>query len=126
SWVHGFVLDKSRPEALFVMGDYEVEVSLDEIFGSHAENGYGLIMMAHPTLEPAQYIGVGKGFRVKFTPRDPNAKRVGIGTIDEGRFENGRWIAGRRLNGDENDQGEYWRFDPRELRVEKVTLYRFQ
>src|SRR6185437_13303755 len=33
--VHGFVLDKSRPSALFVMQGYQVEVALDEIFGSH-------------------------------------------------------------------------------------------
>ncbi|MFL6428653.1 MAG: DUF5597 domain-containing protein [Acidobacteriaceae bacterium] len=119
--VHGFVLDKSRSEALFVMQGYEVQVSLDEIFGGHAENGYGLIMATGPDA----FLGVGEGFRVKFTPRDSSAKRVGIGTIDEGRYEDGKWIAGRRLNGDENDQGEYWRFDPRELHTEKVTLYRF-
>jgi beta-galactosidase GanA len=119
--VHGFVLDKSRPEALFVMQGYEVRVSLDEIFGNHATEGYGMILSSGPDA----FLGIGKGFRVKFTPRDATAKRVGIGTIDEGRFENGNWIAGRRLNGDENDQGEYWRFDPRELRTEKVTLYRF-
>ena len=120
--VHGFVLDKSRSHALFVMQGYEVEVSLDEVFGNHAENGYGMILLTGPDT----FLGIGKGFRVKFTPRNPDAKRVGIGTIDEGQFENGQWTAGRRLNGDENDQGEYWRFDPTELHVEKVTLYRFQ
>jgi hypothetical protein len=120
--VHGFVLDKSRPEALFVMQGYEVRVSLDQIFGDHATEGYGMILSSGPDA----FLGIGKGFRVKFTPRDAAAKRVGIGSIDEGRFENGNWIAGRRLNGDENDQGEYWRFDPRELRTEKVTLYRFE
>jgi hypothetical protein len=120
--VHGFVLDKSRPEALFVMQGYEVDVNLDEIFGNHATEGYGMILSSGPDA----FLGIGKGFRVKFTPRGAAAKRVGIGTIEEGRFENGSWIAGRRLNGDENDQGEYWRFDPRELRTEKVTLYRFK
>jgi len=120
--VHGFVLDKSRPEALFVMQGYEVEVSLDEIFGSHAEDGYGMILSTGPDA----FLGVGKGFRVKFAPRDSGAKRVGIGAIDEGRYENGKWVAVRRLNGDENDQGEYWRFDPRALHTEKVTLYRFE
>ncbi|HEV3150663.1 MAG TPA: DUF5597 domain-containing protein, partial [Acidobacteriaceae bacterium] len=113
--VHGLVLDKSRPEALFVMQGYEVDVSLDEIFGNHATEGYGMILSSGPDA----FLGIGKGFRVKFTPRDAAAKRVGIGTIEVGRFENGSWIAGRRLNGDENDQGEYWRFDPRELRTEK-------
>jgi uncharacterized protein DUF5597 len=119
--VHGFVLDKRRPSVTFVMQGYDVEVGLDEILGNHAENGFGMILETGPNA----FLGIGKGFRVKFTPRDSEAKRVGIGSIDEGRFENGNWIAGRRLNGDENDQGEYWRFDPRELRIEKVTLYRF-
>jgi beta-galactosidase GanA len=120
--VHGFVLNKSRPEAVFVMQEYDVTVSLDEIFGHHAEDGYGMILATGPDA----FLGVGKGFRVKFTPLASDAKHAGIGTIDEGRFENGKWIAGRRLNGDENDQGEYWRFDPRELRTEKVTVYRFE
>jgi Domain of unknown function (DUF5597)/Glycosyl hydrolases family 35 len=119
--VHGFVLDQQRRSVTFVMQGYDVDVSLDEIFGSRTENGFGMILETGPDA----FLGMGKGFRVKFTPRDPGSKHVGIGTIDEGLFENGNWIAGRRLNGDENDQGEYWRFDPRELRTEKVTLYRF-
>jgi hypothetical protein len=32
----------------------------------------------------------------------------------------------RRLNGDENDQGKAWRFDGRQVKTEKVTLYRFE
>lgn len=120
--VHGFVLDHERRSLVFVMQGYDVEVSLDEIFGNHAENGFGMILTAGPNA----FLGVGKGFRVHFTPRDPNAQRVGIGTIDEGRYDKGSWVPGRRLNGDENDQGEYWRFDPRDVKTEKVTLYRFE
>jgi hypothetical protein len=45
--------------------------------------------------------------------------------VDEGTFEDGKWVPGRRLNGDENDQGKGWRFDSRQLRTEKVRLYRF-
>jgi hypothetical protein len=51
---------------------------------------------------------------------------VGIGAVDEGTFEDGKWVPGRRLNGDENDQGKGWRFDPRHLSTEKVTLYRYE
>jgi hypothetical protein len=51
---------------------------------------------------------------------------VGIAAVDEGVFENGKWIPGRRLNGDENDQGKGWRFTPRRLTTEKVTLYHFE
>jgi hypothetical protein len=120
--VHGFVLGKSNSTVEFVVGGYTVHVTLDEIFGAHAENGFGLIMATGPD----EFLGAGKGFRVTFTPRSGAGTHVGIAAVDEGSFEDGKWIAGRRLNGDENDQGKGWRFDPRQVRIEKVTLYRFE
>jgi hypothetical protein len=102
-----------------VMQGMTVHVSLDEIFGHRAESGYGLIIQEGPN----SFLGVGKGFRVSFTPRDPAAARVGLASVEEGRFENGQWIAGRRLNGDENDQGNGWRFDQREAKIERATVY---
>ena len=120
--VHGFLLDKQHPNADFAMGGYTAHVSLDEIFGFHSESGFGLIMATGPD----EFLGAGKGFRVTFTPASATRTRVGIASVDEGGFEDGRWIPGRRLNGDENDQGHYWRFDPRHLHTEKATLYRIQ
>ena len=70
------------------------------------------------------FLGVGKGFRVTFSAN--SGPQVGIAAVEEGRSEDGKWIAGRRLNGDENDQGQHWRFDSRMVRTEKVTLYRYE
>jgi beta-galactosidase GanA len=120
--VHGFVLDRQHPEAVFVMGGYTLHVALDSIFGSHTESGYGLVMVSGSD----EFLGVGKGFRVIFSASDQSKGKAGIGSIDEGRFEEGKWIPGRRLNGDENDQGGYWRFDPRKVSIEKVKLYHFE
>ena len=117
--VRGFVLDKQHPSADFSLGGYTLHVMLDEIFGSHAESGYGLIMAAGSD----EFLGAGKGFRVSFSP-SPNGSEVGIGSIDEGTFEDGKWVPGRRLNGDENDQGSYWRFDSRRVNTERLRLYR--
>jgi hypothetical protein len=72
------------------------------------------------------FLGAGKGFRISFSPRTDNTPRVGIAVVDEGKFVDGKWIPARRLNGDENDQGSYWRFDPHQQQIEKVTLYRFE
>jgi hypothetical protein len=119
--VHGFVLDKNHPSVEFNMNGYVVHVSLDEIFGFHTENGYGLIMATGPE----EFLGAGKGFRVSFTTRSPPSSQIGIASIDEGKFVDGKWTPGRRLNGDENDQGNYWRFDQRQLKIEKTALYRF-
>lgn len=119
---HGFRLTKEHPAVEFVMNGYLVQVSLDEIFGTHAEAGYGLIIATGQN----DFLGAGKGFRVKITPRFPSPFHLGFASIDEGKFEAGKWIPGRRLNGDETDQGAYWRFDPRSLHIEKASLYRFE
>ncbi len=118
----GFVLDKSNPEVEFVMNGYTVHVSLDNIFGSAAESGFGLIMATGEN----EFLGAGKGFRVSFAERAQPKQNVGIASITEGKFEDGKWVAGRRLNGDENDQGQYWRFDRRHVGMEKAVIYRFE
>jgi beta-galactosidase GanA len=119
--VHGFVLDKGHSSVDFNLSGYTVHVTLDELFGGHAESGFGLIMATAPD----EFLGAGKGFKVTFVPRASTGKRVGIAAVDEGSFEDGKWIPGRRLNGDENGQGTGWRFDSRRLRIEKVSLYHF-
>ncbi len=119
--VHGFVLDHDRSSVDFTMNGYTLHVSLDEIFGGQAESGFGLIMADGKDA----FLGAGKGFKVTFKERPETGQHVGLGAIDEGTFVDGKWVAGRRLNGDENAQGESWRFDQRQERIEKVTLYRF-
>jgi beta-galactosidase GanA len=120
--VHGFVLGKFRSSADFVMNGYTVHVALDELFGGRASSGFGLIMATGPD----EFTGVGKGFHVTFELRSPTAKQIAIAAVDEGTFVDGNWIPGRRLNGDENDQGKAWRFDSKQVTAEKVTLYRFE
>ena len=112
---HGFLLDKEHPAMDYNMGEYIAHVSLDEIFGSHAEKAYGLIIQTGPE----EFLGAGKGFRVSFTAAKAGTPHVGMASIDEGHYIEGKWVAGRRLNGDENDQGNEWRFDPRDLHIER-------
>jgi beta-galactosidase GanA len=118
----GFVLDKANPSVKVEMNGYELEISLDSIFGFNAESAYGLVIATGPN----EFTGAGNGFRVAFTPKTPGPKLAGVGTIDEGGFSNGKWIPGRRLNGDENDQGQRWRFSPRQLAIQRCTVYRYE
>jgi len=121
--VRGFLLSKSHPAVDLVLHGLTLHVSLDDLFGNRAESGFGLIIQEGPQEGPASFLGVGKGFHVSFTPRDAYAPPVGIASIVEGSFKDGTWIPGRHLNGDENDQGNYWRFDQYGLHTERVTLY---
>ena len=63
--IHGFTLDKGHPAVTFMLNGYEVEASLDDIFGSRAEKGFGLVMADGPD----HFLGAGKGLRVSFHPR---------------------------------------------------------
>ena len=118
--LHGFVLDRSHPAVDFTVAGYTVHVELDEIFRNQAQNGFGLIF---PNGKD-EFLGLGKGFRVSFTARA--GLHAGIAAVDEGSFADGKWVPGRQLNGDENDQGKAWRFDSKQIRTEKVTLYRYE
>jgi beta-galactosidase GanA len=118
--LHGFVLDRGHSAVDFTVAGYSVHVTLDEIFGSHAQTGFGLIFSSGRD----EFVGLGKGFRVSFTPR--SGPHAGIAAVDEGSFAQGKWVPGRRLNGDENDQGKAWRFSPKSINAEKVSLYRYE
>ena len=118
----GFLLDQASPTTIIDMNGYQLTVTLDEIFGSRASKGYGLIIATGPN----EFIGAGSGYRVSFIPRSPGAPHAGIGYIEEGSFADGQWTPGRRLNGDENDQGKFWRFSPQGVEIEKVVVYRYE
>ena len=118
----GFWVNKEHRTVTRELGGYELEISLDEIFGSEAQLGYGLII----AVGPDEFMGAGSGFRVAFRPRTPGPPLVGIGSVDEGVYRDGKWIAGRRLNGDENDQGGKWRFSPQGLSIERCGIDRYE
>ena len=120
--IAGFVVDEKNPSATYDIGGYKVEVSLDELFGNKSKIGYGIVIADGPN----KFIGAGCGFRVRFFPKSNKKEIIGIGNVDEGIFRDGVWIPGRRLNGDENDQGRAWRFTFRRLSIEKCTVYEYK
>ena len=124
--VHGFNLTKQHPSVEFSMSGLSVQVSLDQVFGHQAEFGYGLIIMTNPDARSGQvdFVGVGKGFRVIFTSRTAG-KHASLAGVDDGKYVDDQWQSGRRLNGDETDQGAAWRFDSRAVHTEKVTVFSF-
>jgi hypothetical protein len=120
--IAGFVLDEKNTSVTYDMNGYKVEVSLDELFGNKAKIGYGIVMMDGPD----KFIGAGSGFRVRFFSKTKKSEIIGIGSVDEGVYHDGSWIPGRRLNGDEDDQGRAWRFAFWGLSIEKCTIYKYE
>ena len=56
------------------------------------------------TLRPMSFLFIGSNCTPTFA-LDSGAGRAVIGYKDEGRYESGKWIPGRRLNGDESGRG---------------------
>jgi beta-galactosidase GanA len=69
----------------------------------------------------------GQGITVTFKGTGDGPPLVGIDIAEEGRFDaNGKWLAGRRLNGDQTHQGRHIRLPPGNPQIQKVRLYRYR
>lgn len=79
---------------------------------------------------PNEFLVVGSGdAMVTFSADTPGPPIVGIESIDEEFFNNGIWAPRRRLNGDENSQGQALRLHPSDTaegRIYRVRLYRYR
>ena len=90
--------------------------------GSGGGDGSLAIIIAYGLDE---YIIGASGCEVRFsTPRTPGPRGVVILSADEGRFSNGNWLAGRRLNGDETGANDRLSFRVGEAGIQRVKLYR--
>ena len=79
---------------------------------------------------PDEYIAASSGpVNVRFSPNTPGAPIAGIDSIEEGTFVDGRWVPGRRLNGDESDSDKTIRLGGGVIpngRIQRVKLYRYR
>ena len=79
---------------------------------------------------PDEYVAASSGpVNIRFSPNTPGPPIVGIDSIEEGAFVDGRWVPGRRLNGDESDSDKSVRLGGGVIpngRIQRVKLYRYQ
>jgi hypothetical protein len=82
------------------------------------------------SLGPDEYLVAGSGpVEVRFFPNTPGDPIAGILSIEEGAYAEGRWVPGRRLNGDENGGGKNLRLGGDSSRnglVQRIKLYRYR
>jgi hypothetical protein len=83
---------------------------------------------------PDEYYAVGDNVSVTFSPNTPGPGHVGLGTVEEGTFVNGRWLPSRQLAGDETGEGDNLslRSHPADripgdgyVGIQRFTLYRY-
>jgi beta-galactosidase GanA len=124
----GFLLDSAAQTAAIQLGDYiftvKHEYSWPYAFRAEGDTPRfgGLIVM---TGKDEFYIA-GSGVVVTFQSSSGDKTIAGIASIDEGVFENGKWVAGRRMNGDQSHQGRHLHLPGREYGIQKVRLYTYK
>jgi len=84
---------------------------------------------------PDEYFAAGSGVTVGFSPNTPGPPHVGLATVEEGAFVNGRWVPGRVMAGDDDDEGQYVILNrpsgccspsTSKKTIQHITLYRYR
>lgn len=76
------------------------------------------------TVGPGEFFVGGTGVVITFKPESPKL-RAGIEYVDEGKFINGKWVPGRRMNGDQDNQGRHLRISINEYAIQHIKLYNY-
>jgi len=126
----GVLLDRSDPAQTIILDNYRLTLTY-EPFDRYAYKGNltdsafrtGGIVIA---VAPDEFIVAGSGIIVTFDSVLPDNLQAGIGSIDECIFENGRWMPGLRLNGDQSHQGRHMRLPNDRFSLQRVKLYRYE
>jgi hypothetical protein len=119
----GILVDTSARIQQFSLGDYFIHAKLSGSKGTVTAGG--LIIQTGP----AEFIVAGKALDIFFIPKDSSV-HIGVMAVDEGTFENGKWIAQRRLNGDEVHastwDGTGNKLPADKVSIQKISLYRYE
>jgi beta-galactosidase GanA len=108
------------------LGNYNIEARYSSrSFGTatniQPERVAGLII----STGPEDFVVVGRSMNIYFTSATNPSESVGLGTVEEGVYANGRWVPGRRLNGDETPEWKALRFRADNYGIQRVKLYRY-
>ncbi len=124
----GFLLDSAAQTAEIQLGSYSFLVKHEHTWpyaprtpGDTPRFG-GMIIK---TGKDEFYIA-GSGVVVTFQASSTDGSIAGIASMDEGGFVEGRWVAGRRMNGDQNHQGRHMHLPGGEYGIQKVRLYTYK
>ncbi len=119
------LLTEGNSSKTIKIGDYIMNTDLrSDPRNPNAQNsapqGAAIFIMTAPD---EFYIG-GTGITITFSPKETGLK-TGLATVEEGTFEQGKWIPGRRLAGDDTGQGAFVRLR-NGYTLQKVTLYNYK
>jgi len=123
----GFLLYKDSAASVTTLGDYRFtakhEYTLGWSLGAKKPDWTpgGALVVA---VAPDEFYVVGTGVVLTVEPT-AKGKRAGYLSVDEGEFKDGKWMPGRRMNGDQDHQGRHIRIPGEEYGIQHVKLYTY-
>ncbi len=128
------MLAANDPPQKVKVGNYTMQVArMAPRPSSPAQPGFAAALFI--AVGPDEYYAVGDSVRVTFAANTPGPEQVGLGTVEEGTFVDGRWVPSRQLAGDETGQGDNLslRCQPVDripgdgyIGIQHFTLYRYR
>ena len=130
------MLNKENPEQIINTGGYNIELHPRGSYQGpyNPSSAYGIIINSGVD----EFIISGVNLEAIFVPSGPGPKLAGFISVWEGIFNNGKWIPGRKLNGDnimlsysmtqqtdKNQTGTVARFEGTGPGILRIKLYRF-
>jgi beta-galactosidase GanA len=121
----GILVDTAESVQYIQLAGYRMEARLN---GNQRPGMAGGLVIC---VAPDEFLVAGKGFDLFFTPADyRDLPLIGVDFADEGIFREGRWIARRRLNGDEAHastfSGTGLKFPWQSYGIQRLKLYRYK
>lgn len=114
--------EQRQPQQLR-LGNYILNISFDRPTAQNANVLSGGLVIS---VGPDEYIFAGTGLTVTFETDKSGPPLVGLLSVDEGKYVNGQWQPGRRLNGDQTHQGRHLRLPVGRFGVQRIKLYRYR
>jgi hypothetical protein len=120
------LLDVTNTTQTFQLGNYKIEAKFwVPPAWMHATNTMpGPIAGIFISTGPDDYIIMGRNLAVNFYSTN-ETESVGIGADEEGVYEKGQWVPGRRLNGDEVYEWRTLHFRDDKYSIQHVKVYRY-
>jgi hypothetical protein len=97
--IAGISLSAKKPQQVINMDGYKLDIRIRTNRNNTEKHNvaYGIIISKGNN----EFIIAGANIQVNFYPLTPGPVYVGYAMLDEGKYINGKWMPGRRLNGDD-------------------------
>jgi hypothetical protein len=109
------------------MGNYRLTVKHEYTLGwspGARDDSWPLTACIVIELSPDEFYVAGTGVVITFQSI-VDGRKAGFFTIDEGKFENQKWVPGRRMNGDQDHQGRHVRIPVDDYSIQHVVMYSY-